>query len=72
MSRTNQTINSRRGDSVAAAEALRRQLGVVVAGAAAAWWSGIAVAVAVAAAAWWRRCGTHSCLAIPNASPVIV
>jgi len=72
MSRTNQTINSCRGGSVAAAEALRRQLGAVVAGAAAAWWSGSAVAVAVVAAAWWRRCGAHSCLAIPNASPVIV
>jgi hypothetical protein len=72
MSRTNQTINSCRGGSVAAAEALRSQLGAVVAGAAAAWWSGSAAAVAVAAAAWWRRCGAHSCLAIPNASPVIV
>jgi len=72
MSRTNQTINSCRGGSVAAAEALRRQLGEVVAGAAAAWWSSSAAAVAVVAAAWWRRCGTHSCLAIPDASPVIV
>jgi len=43
-----------------------------MAGAAAAWWSGSAAAVAVAVAAWRQHCGAHSCLAIPNASPVIV
>ena len=39
----------------AAAEALRRQLGAVVAGVTAAWWSGSEAAVAVAATAWWWR-----------------